>query len=195
MEKVRTKDDLARYYEKALKYMVSDTDFQRWLGQEARDKVIRYSDLQRYSSIQELLPEQKDYRIVLTEWKRNVGHWCCLLRYGDVIEWFDSYGTAPDGELRFVPERMKHILGEDRRILSALLKKAKEEGFTVIYNRKKLQHEGDVSTCGRWTLSRIVTMKLGYDLDDYLKLIDKQVKGGGKPTDIVVIDLIPMPQE
>jgi len=194
MEKVRTKEDLINYYEKCLKYMVSDLDFQRWLGAGAKEKTIKYGDFQDVPSIQELLPEDKDYRIVLTEWKQNMGHWCCLLRYGNTIEWFDSYGVLPDAELKYVPKMMRRFLGEQEHALTRILKKAKEDGFLVIYNKRKFQKQKDgVDTCGRWTLSRVMAMLMGYDLDDYQKMIDKKVAETEKPADIVVCDLVPMP--
>jgi hypothetical protein len=196
MEKVRTKDDLMNYYQKCLKYMVSDLDFQRWLGAGAKEKTIKYGEIQPHHTIRDLIPEEKDYRIVLTEWKKNLGHWCCLLRYGNTIEWFDSFGTLPDGELKFVPKFLRKALGEQEHALTRLLKEAKKEGFQVIYNKRKFQSQKDgIDTCGRWALSRVVSMLMGYDLEDYQKMIDSKVAETGKPPDVVVCDLMPMPME
>jgi hypothetical protein len=194
MQKIRNKDDLINHYSKCLKYMVSDLDFQRYLGAGAAEKTIKYGDIKDVPSILDLLPEEKDYRIILTEWKKNMGHWCCLLRYGNTIEWFDSFGILPDGELKFVPKFLRKALGEQEHALTRILKKAKEDGFLVIYNKRRFQSQKPgVDTCGRWALSRVVSMLLGYDLEDYQQMIDKRVKETGKPADIVVCDLIPLP--
>ena len=84
--------------------MLSDTDFERYFGSGVKQKIIKYSDLAHYPTMQDLLPEEKDYRIVLTENKPNSGHWCALLRNGNNYEWWDSYDsylTIPT--LRFLP--------------------------------------------------------------------------------------------
>ena len=190
---VKTKEDLVKHYEKCLEYMVSDSDFSRWLD-DSNGKILRYADLKGYGSIEPLLPGEIDYKIILTEWKRNTGHWCCLLRYGKTIEWFDPLGGMPDSELSFVPEWLRAKLGEDKRILSSLLRDAKAKGFTVIYNKKKLQQDKDgIDTCGRHTLARIMMLKVKhFNLEQYLDFLERQSKQTEKPFDILICDLIPM---
>ena len=87
------KQKVLDYYEKELQKMLSDTDFERYFGSGVKQKIIKYSDLAHYPTMQDLLPEEKDYRIVLTENKPNSGHWCALLRNGNNYEWWDSYDS------------------------------------------------------------------------------------------------------
>ena len=66
-----TKEKLAK--------MISDEDFNRYFA-DAPQKLLKYSDLANIHNIDELLPEEQDYRIILTESQRNSGHWCCILK-------------------------------------------------------------------------------------------------------------------
>ena len=52
-----------------LSYMVSNTDFSKMLGESATEKVIKYSDLEKYNDINQVIPESKGYRIILVETK------------------------------------------------------------------------------------------------------------------------------
>ena len=134
-----SKDRLIDNYKKCLRQMTSDSDFQRYFGPECASRVIKYSQLNDYDNIEQLLPNNKDYVIILTEYKRSEGHWCLLYRKDDTLEWFDSYGGKsgkPDGEFSFISKAMQVFLNEDCRCLSKLLKKS---DMNVIYNKAKLQ--------------------------------------------------------
>ena len=81
--------------------------------------------------------------------KRNFGHWVALF-YTDEsrnqVEFFDSYGYAPDEELNIAKYDNQPLLKE---MMEA-------SNLKVIYNKTKLQtFAEDVNTCGRWTASRI----------------------------------------
>jgi len=192
----RQKDKLLNSYKKQLAYMVSDDDFQLMLGPSANHKIMKYSELGNYQSLDQLLPEKKDYRIILTETKPNSGHWCLLSKYpskdGVVYEWFDPYGMRVDGELSFISSVMKRILGEDKHILSKLLDDAKKGGARDIYNRKKLQTLADnISTCGRWSMLRAKMLEMGYNLDDFLDFMEKAKDTYNVPYDVLAVDFTP----
>lgn len=87
------KENLIRKYEMELARMMSDKDIERYLGEGS---VIKYSDLANYKNINELLPKDIDFKVILTEQEYNSGHWCALMKYKNIIEWFDSYGMRPD---------------------------------------------------------------------------------------------------
>ena len=65
------------FYRVELEKMFSNTDFERFLD---APRILRYSQLAEYDSIQALLPLEKDYVIILYETKKNSGHWMCLIR-------------------------------------------------------------------------------------------------------------------
>ena len=118
-------DKQVKHYENELPKMVSDEDIQRYLGQGAKAKTKKYSELANYNNINDLLPDDNDYCIILVESQRNSGHWTCLLKYNDTIESFDSYGDGGgsiDHELSFIPDVMRRMLGENNQQLSKLLK-------------------------------------------------------------------------
>jgi len=185
------KDKQMNYYKGMLEKMIDDTDITRWLGGEAKNKIVKYSELKNYRTINDLMPEATDYRIILTESKPNCGHWCAVLKYKDILEWFDSYGVKPDGEFKYIPKIMRKMLGQEGNILSKLLTKTKNSNQKVYYNKKRLQSGADgVNTCGRWCLARILSMKVGYELDDFIEKVDEKSEETGKPPDILACDWI-----
>ena len=49
-------------------------------------KIIKYSELSEYSTVQDLLPKLLDYVVILYEDTINSGHWVGLLRYENLYE-------------------------------------------------------------------------------------------------------------
>jgi hypothetical protein len=73
-------DGLAKLIVSILKAL-SNKDIKHILGSDC--KIIKYSELANINTIDELLPEEQDYRITLTESQRNSAHWCCIMKYTD----------------------------------------------------------------------------------------------------------------
>ena len=44
-------------------------------------KILKYSELAKYRNINELLPENTDYAIILYLDEENKGHWTAVLKY------------------------------------------------------------------------------------------------------------------
>lgn len=125
-------------------------------------KVIPYHELEGVESIEELL-NPFNAVILLYETKQNFGHYTALLidPNGD-LEFFDSYGFAPDQELNYAKYDNKPFLTE-------LLSKYKG---TIVYNDKQYQEWAkDVNTCGRWTATRVRLAKK-YNLKQFQDLFD-----------------------
>ena len=57
-----------QWLKKKMKMYVSDQDITRILGPKAYDHIIKYSELQNYKSIEQLLKGPKDFRIILIHW-------------------------------------------------------------------------------------------------------------------------------
>jgi hypothetical protein len=103
--------------------------------------------------------------LYLTE-NEDTGHWVCLLKKGDTIEYFDPYGGyKPDGERHWLSKEKREELGEDDMTLTKMLK-----GYKVISNPYHFQQEkNNVNTCGRHCCVRALH---GYlSLTDYNKMI------------------------
>ncbi len=181
---------------KKLANMITNDDFTKYFS-DAQQKTLKYSDLADIKTIDELLPEEKDYRIILTESKRNEGHWCCIMKYTDItngkkyIEWFDSYSGKPDSELKFIPEAVKKMLGQDKNYLSRILKTVKQP-YEILYNATKYQTLKDgINTCGRWCIMRLIMFHINYTLFDFKDFVKSNSKmQGGKPYDILVVEWV-----
>ena len=182
-----SKKQVIEHYKKELEKMFSDAEFDRYFG---KGKVIKYSDLADYSNINELLPNNKDFKIILVESQYNCGHWVAVMKYGDIIEWWNSYGTKPEYDFKFIPTTIKHLLGQGGNLLTKLLNTRSKEQ-KLYYNKKKFQNLADgVNTCGRWCIARILAMLVGYELDDFIKKVEDKCEETGKPPDILVCDWI-----
>jgi len=176
-----------------LSMMITSEDIDRYLD-AGSSKILKYAELDQFRTMEELLPKEVDYRIILIEQNPNSGHWCCILRYGKTIEWFDSYGLKPDGELNFISKIKNKLLGQDVKHLTFLFNDAVQREWNCIYNKKKLQKlKNGINTCGRWCLLRITMLTQFYfDLDEFLEFIEKNFKGGAlsKSKDQMISDWI-----
>ena len=167
--------------------MTSNEDIKKFMGEDA--VIIRYCQLANYNTIEELLPYDGAYAFVLVEEKRSRGHWTLLTRYRNTVEFFDPLGVKFDGEFIYIPKVIRRFLGEDKYILTHLLKKAK--WLKVIWNKKKFQKNiAGINTCGRHCILRAIFMKMGYDLKAYQDLIQEEIDRTLKPSDVLVVDLI-----
>jgi hypothetical protein len=184
-----SKENVINLYKKELKKMVSEDDFVRNFGLDVKDKILKYSDLQNYKTIDELIPNKDDFRILLLESEPSVGHWVCLIRKGDTLEFFDSYGKTHKGELKYIPKFINKMLNQPDDYLTRIMKSSKNPIFSTL----KLQKENpDICTCGRHVIARILCSKAGFDLNDYEKLIKREINKREMPSDIIVCHWIPI---
>jgi hypothetical protein len=152
---------------------ITDNDIERFFGKEASKYILLYSDLSRYKSINQLLPKKKDFKIILIEEKQLQGHWIAILRYDQIIEVFNSYGTKPSSELNLLSKHQKEALNENVKWLNLLLNKAIPK-FKVIYNTKRFQKvDPNVNTCGRFVLLRILMfLYFNQNLKSFIKFMN-----------------------
>jgi hypothetical protein len=151
-------------------------------------KIMTYSDLNKYDDIEDLLPTDKDYAFVLIEDSPNKGHWVVISKYGDTVEFFDSYGGKPDSQLKWNSKANNAQLGQSRKKLTEMFNKHKGR---VVYNPVKYQGgASDVNTCGRHATFRIQNMKDGKDLDTYYKYMSRLKNHSGKDYDEIVASFI-----
>lgn len=174
-----------------LAMMITGEDIDRYLD-AGSSKILKYSELDQFRTVEELLPKDLDYRIVLIEQNPNCGHWCCILRYGKVIEWFDSYGIKPDGELSFISKMKNRILGQDVKHLTNLFNEATGRGWECIWNKKKMQQlKNGINTCGRWCLLRITMLtQMYFTLPEFIDFIEKNFTGGAISRDHMIANWI-----
>lgn len=134
---------------------LSENDIRKLLG--GKVNVVRVLDLDKYNSVDELLYPFGQC-VLLYESKLNYGHWVCITRYDNHLEFFDSYGSFPDSQIERLPKSFAKESGQDRKILSNLLLKC---DYTMSYNEFPFQkHSNDVATCGKWVVLRCLLKDL-----------------------------------
>ena len=169
-----------------MKVFLSNTDFNKYLT-GASDKVVKYSDLDQFKSVYDLLPEIIDYRIILIEQKLNLGHWCCITRDNHNFCFFDSYGYGPIQNLNFITKRMNKMLGQDRQDFSGLFSGLKKASYELEHNKKKFQKvSSDINTCGRHVIVFIGKWIQGTNLQEYQKWLEQQHRNSGYSYDEIV---------
>lgn len=171
---------------------ISDADLRRYFGDDADRNTIKYSELSQFKDIEELLPKDKAYKIVLFENDFNTGHWILLLRYGKTIEFFNSYGLKPNADFKYVSRIKNFFLGQDPDDLKRLLDGAEKSGYSVIYNKTRFQKMAQgINTCGRWIILRIVMMDFFcLDLPEFIKFIKTLSDKYDYTPDVIVSHLI-----
>ena len=177
------KNKKIKYYQNELKRMWSDSDIRQFVG--GNTKIIKYSDLLNFRTIEDLLPENNDLVFILIENQaRNTGHWTALHKLNNKYTFFDSYGEAIDGELKYISPRLRIEFSENKKILSKML-----NGKDVQSNRLKLQELNDsVDTCGRHAAIFGLLSKMGYDLDEIQNFYKTYSEVEKKPFDILSVD-------
>lgn len=130
---------------------LSDDDIMKLM--DGRGNIIRYADIKKYSTVEQLLSPH-NVVFLLYEWKQHYGHWCVLIRSGDLIEFFDPYGGFCDSQLDNIPEPFRTESGQKEKLLSKLLLNYDGE---LSYNEYQFQElDQGIKDCGRWCVIRAV---------------------------------------
>lgn len=175
-----------------LENYISSDDLLKYFGEMINDKIVKYSDLDNYKTIEQLLPDNNDFKIILIENQLNSGHWVVILRYDNTIEFFNSYGLMPSVDLNFIDNLQNKMLGQDIKFLNILLNECKNR-FNIIYNKKRFQKlQPNINTCGRHTILRIIMFQhFQLDLYKYNIFIEKLMNKYDYPADIICCLLVP----
>lgn len=154
-------------------------------------KIMRYSSLAKLSDIEELLPKDKSYAFLLYEDSPGSGHWVVVMRYGNTIEFFCSYGSKIDGPLRWYNPKDNVMLGQSKPYLSLLLKKA-DKKFNAIHNSVPFQSsKHGVATCGAWDVMRVNQLvNHNQDLHEFQSYMEDVKKETGLTYDEIVANYV-----
>ena len=184
------KEKLLNYYKTELARMLSNVDFIPFFGIDVEKKIMLYSELKNYGTIDDLFPKPNDYRIILIESEPRSGHWCSIIKINGNLIWFDSYGCFPDTELRFISKIKNRLLGQTQNEIRRLMKGVEKIGLKAWYSKTKYQSESDnISTCGRWVAISIhMLYELQYSLAEMKIIFDRVKEDTGKPFDIIAVD-------
>lgn len=167
---------------------LSSDDFKSTIGVDAND-VLKYSQLSQFKTIEELLPNNKDFKIIFLDWGSKIGHWTCIYKLKDKYEYYNSFGNKYDNDLNVLTKCKKMILGEN----------VKE--FTRLLGKNKCSHSAyrtqgkESNSCGRYVISRISFLQMGYNNDEYHDYLDSLREKYDIDYDLVVCLLVPIPRE
>lgn len=139
--------------------------------------IIRYPEFNNMKSIDEAFTQNNAVIIFFEINDANSGHWCCMIKNNNQIEFFDPYGLKIDGEWKYTTLHNRKELNEQFKPLSKLLKKS---GYKIIHNPYKIQQFEfpfnkqiiRPSTCGRHSALRLLNKNLTLEqhiLDTYTK--------------------------
>ena len=151
---------------------MTDDDLRAQLGPDLR--IFKYSDLDDYESIEDVLPHDGSYCIILIESQINRGHFVAMSRQNNTIIQFDSYSGQIDKELNYISTIMKRILGEYKDTITKLIKKS---NLKTIWNKVKYQSNKKVcgvesAICGRACIVFIqLCCRMGFSLQEMEKFI------------------------
>ncbi len=152
-----------------MKQYISSTDLKKYFGEGFEDHILAYSELQNYTSMYQLLPRNKMFKIILIEIEAdNIGHWVMVSRYKSkgktIYEYFDSYGLPPSFHLDIMDTDKRIEFDQFEKHLNILLRKEIKRN-TVLYNKLQFQsYKNGISTCGRHCILRAIMLK-HFDLD------------------------------
>ena len=174
--------------EETIEEPMDDGDIRQYLPNA---KIMRYSALAKLSDIEQLLPKDKSYVVLLYENTPGSGHWVALMRYGRTIEFFCSYGSGIDAPLRWQNPKDNAMLGQSRPFLSILLNKAKGK-FRAIHNPVAYQSSKQgVATCGAWDVMRINQLiNHNQDLHEFHDYMESVKKETGLTYDEIVVNYV-----
>jgi hypothetical protein len=142
-------------------------------------KIISYPDLLKYQTIDQALDEKGRLMILYLTSDMHTGHWICLLKRKNKIEFFDPYGNIkPDEEEKWISKKKSIEFDQDTHYLTKLLK---ESGYKIVYNKFPFQSENkDIATCGRHCATRLYFKHLS--LPEYTQMV---LDSGISPDDFV----------
>lgn len=137
-------------------YALSNDDINKIL--ESDTEVFAYPKFAEMSHIDEAFDKLgRCVFLFLTE-SETSGHWLCIFKRKGHIEYFDSYGDAPDAQRKWLSQEQLDKLGESEPYLTKLLKASK---YPVYYNTHAYQSDrNDINTCGRWCVARLICKDL-----------------------------------
>lgn len=149
------------------KISLSNEDVMKLLN--GKSNLVLYPDIINYNNIDELLGKYGAC-IILYLTEENYGHWCCIFRDKDVIQFFDSYGEMVDNALNYAMDPyFKKKGGMDLPLLTSLLLDAYDK-YEIRFNNFKFQEDKkDINTCGRFCVVRLWLRNLNeYEFKDFM---------------------------
>ena len=151
---------------------MGDDNIRKVLG--SGTKILTYPQLANYKSLNQLLPKKDSYIVLLYLQEPTSGHWTCVSRHNDTVEFFCSYGSKVDEPLGWIPKETAEQLGVACGILTELFDN--DKSFKKVYNHIDYQNDKDssIATCGDYVCLRLLHKEL--DLNHFYLLMTQLKK-------------------
>jgi hypothetical protein len=153
-------------------------------------RIFKYSKFKNYKSINDILPNNKDYVIILNEiGQPNNGHWTAICKFNNSLQYFDAYGDKPSSTLTLNDDTLNNKLGQNKEYLNKLINDYQGDAY---YNDFRYQElADDINTCGRHTCFFILCMlKHNYNLNQYYKFMKRLKQNSDENFDNIVSYMI-----
>lgn len=148
-------------------------------------KIVVYSDLPKYKNLDQLLDPYGRVVILYETNDIDNGHYTCLFRNKNGINYFDSYGMKIEKPLDYFGDGIKEKTGSNNNYLNKLLYQDK---YKIYYNNHRLQTFGSgIATCGRWCIIRMFYPDI--DENAFYKLFKESSDESGISMDNIVTKL------
>jgi hypothetical protein len=142
-------------------------------------QIVTYKDIVKCDTLDDLFGDY-DNAVILYLTDNNYGHWTCIFKKNNVVYFFDSYGTKPDGQFKNIPDYVNKQNHQTYKYLTDLLLHCPYE---VRFNQYKLQKHGDgINTCGRWVIERLRNKDL--DENEFAEIF---IKSGCEPDELITL--------
>lgn len=163
---------------KLKEYPLSTKEIMKLLNNKV--KIVIYPDIIKYKSIEDLIGKHNSL-ILLYLTTEQFGHYTCLFKNKDGIQFFDSYGYFPDDQLKFVPSRLSPKMYGYHKILLYLLSQTNNK---IFYNQYRLQSlNKKIATCGFWCVYRLRNKELTEN--EFYNIFKNE-----KDPDLLVVNLV-----
>lgn len=135
---------------------------------DGKANVLRYSELENYDDINDAMGDNNALLLLYQTTDKNYGHWTCIFRENNKLNFFDPLGIIPDDEIDWIPKNKRKVKYNNNRHLTKLLYNS---GYDVVYNEIPLQKESDdINTCGRHCAVRLIFREVPQN--NYIKFME-----------------------
>lgn len=131
-------------------------------------KIITYDELNSINTLNELFEGNKYDKVIILYLlhSRYSGHWVCLFKNDQGVNFFDSYGRKPDKSIDNLTEKQRKEYNEKREQIFKLLTNSCNK---FIYNDYPLQDKKiKTQTCGCWVTHRLINSH--FSDNEYIEL-------------------------
>jgi hypothetical protein len=149
-------------------YSLSNEDLDFILNPDTKINTI--SKLDDVKHFDELLDNLGRCIVLYGTESVNVGHWVALIKRGNTIEFFDSYGNSPFDLAKGLGMDKDNDKLVNKDGMKKMLKLIHDAGYDLKWNDVKFQRKDSyIATCGRHAVFRLILYKL--DLEQYQKYL------------------------